>query len=52
MGELFLIDKLHPTNVMTVLMDCNDNWIIYFFMKIKDEQYIAMSRINNRHIVN
>jgi len=49
MGELFLINKLHLTNAMTVLTDCNDNWIIYFFMKIKDEQYIATSRINNHH---
>ncbi len=48
-GELFLINKLHLTNAMTVLTDCNDNWIIYFFMKIKDEQYIVTSRINIHH---
>ncbi|CAG8733721.1 3062_t:CDS:2, partial [Funneliformis mosseae] len=48
MGELFLIDKLHPTNAMTVLTDCNDNWIIYFFLKINEEQYMATSRIDDR----
>ncbi|CAI2186917.1 6350_t:CDS:2 [Funneliformis geosporum] len=50
MGELFLIDKLHPTNAITVLTDCNDNWIIYFFLKINEEQYMATSRIDDRKI--
>ncbi|CAG8555294.1 16876_t:CDS:2 [Funneliformis caledonium] len=50
MGELFLIDKLHPTHSMTVLTDCKDNWILFFFLKIDNEQTIAVCEINNRGV--
>ncbi|CAB5216055.1 unnamed protein product [Rhizophagus irregularis] len=51
MGGLFLIDKLYSTKAMTVLMDCNDYWNIYYFMTIEDKkQYIVKCNISNRDI--
>lgn len=33
MAELFLLDKICPLNSLVVL-DCNDEWIIYCFLEI------------------
>ncbi|CAG8720024.1 8043_t:CDS:1, partial [Funneliformis mosseae] len=50
-GELFLIDKLHPTRAMTVLTDCNNHWNIYFFLMTKDEkQCIVTCNIGDRGV--
>jgi hypothetical protein len=50
-GELFLIDNISASKSMSVLTDCNDNWIIYFFMKTESkEQYLASSKIDDRSI--
>ena len=50
-GELFLIDKLHPINAMTVLTDCNDHWNIYFFLVTDDKkQYIVTCNIRDRGV--
>ncbi|CAG8493226.1 448_t:CDS:2 [Diversispora eburnea] len=52
MGELFLIDKEHSINSMTVLTDYNDCWNIFFFMIIRNsEKYIVKAEINDRGIV-
>jgi hypothetical protein len=49
-GELFLIDKLHPTHSMTVLTDCGDNWILFFFLIVDNEQTMPVCKINNRGV--
>ncbi len=50
MGKLFLIDKLHPTHSMIVLTDCGDNWILYLFLEVDNEQTIAVCKINDRGV--
>ncbi|CAG8477453.1 15933_t:CDS:1 [Acaulospora morrowiae] len=52
MGELLLLDKLNPINSMTVLTDCNDNWNVFFFVKVgdKNEKCIVKSKIGDRGI--
>ncbi|CAG8726494.1 9334_t:CDS:2, partial [Acaulospora colombiana] len=48
-GELFLIDNIHVLNAMVVLTDCNDHWIIFYFLKNEDGvQCIAKSKIGDR----
>ncbi|CAG8597842.1 678_t:CDS:2 [Acaulospora morrowiae] len=49
-GKLFIVDNISVTKSMYVLTDCNDNWIIYFFMKTENHQYLASSKINDRSI--
>lgn len=50
-GELFLIDKLHPTTAMTVLTDCNNYWKIYFFLTAEDKQQcIVTCNISDRGV--
>ncbi|CAG8488086.1 13276_t:CDS:2, partial [Acaulospora morrowiae] len=46
-GQLFLLDKYYITNSMVVMTDCNDHWIIFFFIKEDNEQYLAICRINS-----
>ncbi|CAG8596691.1 8134_t:CDS:2 [Ambispora leptoticha] len=43
-GELFIADKRHVLNTISVLTDCNDHWIIFFFAKpefLKGEQCLV-----------
>ncbi|RHZ44902.1 hypothetical protein Glove_707g78 [Diversispora epigaea] len=50
-GELFIIDKLFPTKTMSVLTDCKDNWVIYYFSEVENkQQYLTSSKIENRGI--
>src|SRR3954469_20412662 len=49
-GELFIIDKLCPTNAMTVLTDCNDHWNIYFFLEEDNKPYIVSCNIRDRGV--
>src|ERR1051325_10528008 len=50
-GELFLLDKIHPTTAMTVLTDCNNGWSIYYFMTMQNkEQCIVICKIHDRSI--
>ncbi|RIB14917.1 hypothetical protein C2G38_2094509 [Gigaspora rosea] len=50
-GELLLLDKAHPPRPMSVLTDCNDNWIIFFFFGIENkERHLASSTTHNRSI--
>ncbi|CAG8573537.1 3476_t:CDS:2 [Acaulospora colombiana] len=46
-GELLLLDNLYSINSMVVLTDCNAHWIIFFFIKVDDEQNMAKCRIHN-----
>ena len=50
MGELFLLDHDQPLNAMVVLTDCNDDWIIFFFLETKDRPLIAKANISDRGI--
>lgn len=48
-GELFLVDNSYVLNAMVVLTDCNDHWIIFYFLKNEDGvQCIAKSKIGDR----
>ncbi|RHZ52560.1 hypothetical protein Glove_460g15 [Diversispora epigaea] len=50
-GELFLIDKLYPTKSMSVLTDCKDNWMIYFFSETEDKKrHLTSSKIDSHGI--
>ncbi|RHZ78642.1 hypothetical protein Glove_158g101 [Diversispora epigaea] len=50
-GELFIIDKLYPTIAMSVLTDCKDNWVIYYFSEAKNkQQHLISSKFENRGI--
>ncbi|RHZ56109.1 hypothetical protein Glove_406g95 [Diversispora epigaea] len=50
-GELFIIDKLYPTIAMSVLTDCKDNWIIYYFSETKNKKrHLTSSKFENRGI--
>src|SRR5690348_5175590 len=40
MGELFLLDQDQPLKGMVVLTDCNDDWIIFFFLETDDRPCI------------
>ncbi|CAG8526215.1 5747_t:CDS:2 [Acaulospora colombiana] len=46
-GELLLLDNLHSISSMVVLTDCNAHWIIFFFIKVDDEQSMAICRTHN-----
>ncbi|CAG8503640.1 3290_t:CDS:2 [Acaulospora colombiana] len=46
-GELLLLDNLHSISSMVVLTDCNAHWIIFFFIKMDDEQNMATCRTHN-----
>lgn len=48
MAELFLLDKVYLLNALIVLTDCNDEWIIYCFLKIDGKTCMATSEISNR----
>jgi hypothetical protein len=48
MAELFLLDKVYLLNSLVVLTDCNDEWIIYCFLKIDEEICLSISEISNR----
>jgi len=52
MGELFLLDHDQPLNAMVVLTDCNDDWMIFFFLETKDRPrpLIAKANISDRGI--
>ena len=50
-GELLIIDNEYAPRPMSVLTDCNDNWIIFFFFGTENqEHYLASSIINDRSI--
>ncbi|RHZ55989.1 hypothetical protein Glove_407g5 [Diversispora epigaea] len=50
-AELLIMDNVCAPNPMSVLTDCNDNWIIFFFLKAESqERYLASSIINDRSI--
>ncbi|KAF0555617.1 ras-domain-containing protein [Gigaspora margarita] len=48
-GELLILDNVYAPRPMSVLTDCNDNWIIFFFFGTKNEEhhYLASSTIHN-----
>jgi len=49
-GELLLLDNCHVLNSMVVLMDCNDHWLICFFLKMEnlnDEQCLIKYTISD-----
>ncbi|KAF0544900.1 hypothetical protein F8M41_002575 [Gigaspora margarita] len=49
--ELLIMDYAYAPRPMSVLTDCNDNWVIFFFMEAKNqEHYLASSIINDRNI--
>ncbi|CAG8540290.1 8866_t:CDS:2 [Diversispora eburnea] len=45
-----MMDKQSALNPMSVLTDCNDNWIIFFFFAEKGKLYLATSEIEKRGI--
>ncbi|KAF0544898.1 hypothetical protein F8M41_002572 [Gigaspora margarita] len=50
-GELLIMDNEYAPRPMSVLTDCNDNWVIFFFMEAENqEHYLASSIINDRSI--
>ncbi|RIA94177.1 hypothetical protein C1645_865978 [Glomus cerebriforme] len=49
-GKLILADNINVLNTMIVLTDCNDHWVIFYFMKKDEEQCIAHCKIDDRGI--
>ncbi|CAG8680278.1 23463_t:CDS:2 [Cetraspora pellucida] len=50
-GELLIMDNEYAPRSLSVLTDCNDNWIIFFFLEVENqEHYLASSTINDRSI--
>ncbi|CAG8473159.1 9084_t:CDS:2 [Acaulospora morrowiae] len=50
-GELLIMDKAYAPNPMSVVTDCNDNWIIYFFWGEENKDcYLASSIIDDRSV--
>ncbi|CAG8639719.1 2304_t:CDS:2 [Acaulospora morrowiae] len=50
-GELIIMDKAYAPIPMSVLTDCNDNWIIYFFWGEENkDRYLASSIIDDRSV--
>ncbi|CAG8477288.1 2037_t:CDS:2 [Dentiscutata heterogama] len=50
-GELLILDNTYAPRPMSVLTDCNDNWIIFFFLGTENkEHYLASSTIHDRSI--
>ncbi|KAF0439333.1 hypothetical protein F8M41_004160 [Gigaspora margarita] len=50
-GELLILDNVYVPRPMSVLTDCNDNWVIFFFLRNENEEYcLASSTIHNRSI--
>ncbi|CAG8575198.1 4965_t:CDS:2 [Gigaspora rosea] len=51
-SELLILDNVYAPRPMSVLTDCNDNWIIFFFFgtENKEHHYLASSTIYNRSI--
>ncbi|RIB14915.1 hypothetical protein C2G38_2094502, partial [Gigaspora rosea] len=50
-GELLILDNVYAPRPMSVLTDCNDNWIIFFFFGTENKEHsLASSTIHNRSI--
>ncbi|CAG8838685.1 15119_t:CDS:2, partial [Gigaspora margarita] len=50
-GELLIMDNEYAPRPMSVLTDCNDNWVIFFFMEAENQEHYLASSIINDHSI-